>query len=370
MYRVMITTLVFALSASVSTKAQEKPAVVKNVTVYREAGRFAGWPANNGMWSWANEIVVGFSLGYHDDDGRSSHPIKGPTTQRQARSVDGGETWTIEVPSFLNEDGSELEESECPGGIDFTHPDFGLKFRTGSASFYYTLDRCRTWHGPYSFPSFGRKGVLARTDYIVNGKHDLLVFLTSPKENGKEGWPFCARTQDGGKTWEHVGWIGQQPPVDSHGYAIMPSTVRLESGAFLSVIRRSGAFDGTRRSWLECFLSPDEGKSWYMLGEPHIDNGGNPPSMITLQDGRIALTYGWRHDPYGLRARISEDQGQTWGREIVLRHDGDGWDLGYPRTIQRPDGKIVTLYYFKDASSKERYIAATIWAPGRPADGR
>ncbi len=129
------------------------------------------------------------------------------------------------------------------------------------------------------------------------------------------------------------------------------------------MIRRSGAFDGTRRSWLECFLSPDEGKSWYLLDEPHIDNSGNPPSMITLQDGRIALTYGWRHAPYGLRARISGDQGQTWGREIVLRHDGDSWDLGYPRTTQRPDGKIVMVYYFKDASSKERYIAATIWDP-------
>gem|GEM_PF-4111678 len=44
------------------------------------------------------------------------------------------------------------------------------------------------------------------------------------------------------------------------------------------------------------------------------------------------------------------------------------WDLGYPRTVQRPDGKIVTMYYFNDASSKERYIAATIWRPGRPRE--
>jgi len=88
--------------------------------------------------------------------------------------------------------------------------------------------------------------------------------------------------------------------------------------------------------------------------------------MIKLQDGRIALTYGWRLPPYGVRAMISEDEGQTWSDEIVLRHDGNSWDLGYPRTVQRPDGKIVTMCYFNDASSKERYISATIWSPGQP----
>ena len=37
--------------------------VLKNVTIYRESGRFAGWPANYGIWSWENEIVVGFTVG-------------------------------------------------------------------------------------------------------------------------------------------------------------------------------------------------------------------------------------------------------------------------------------------------------------------
>ena len=32
--------------------------------VHKQAGRFGGWPANNGIWSWGNEIVVGFKLGY------------------------------------------------------------------------------------------------------------------------------------------------------------------------------------------------------------------------------------------------------------------------------------------------------------------
>ena len=50
-----------------------------------------------------------------------------------------------------------------------------------------------------------------------------------------------------------------------------------------------------------------------------------------MRDGRIACVYGYRLPPFGLRARLSEDGGRTWGREIVLRDDGGSWDLGYPR---------------------------------------
>ena len=41
----------------------------------KEEGRFAGWPANHGIWSWGNEILVGFSAGYHRDLGPNLHNI-------------------------------------------------------------------------------------------------------------------------------------------------------------------------------------------------------------------------------------------------------------------------------------------------------
>ncbi|MCC6154965.1 MAG: exo-alpha-sialidase [Candidatus Hydrogenedentes bacterium] len=354
------------LMACAFASAQSEP--IKNVVVFKETNKFAGWPANNGMWSWGNEMVVGFVVGAFDDDKVGGHPIKAPQTQRQARSLDGGETWAVERPSFLDENEKEADPVALKDKMDFTDPNFAFKFRSQDPAFYYSTDRCKTWNGPYTFPNFDRPGVLARTDYIVNGKHDMFAFLTSPKDDGKEGWPYCARTLDGGLTWELQGWIGKQPPVNSYGYAIMPSTVRLKSGAILSIIRHGGQFDGKKSWWIDAYLSPDEGKSWYLLDGPKIDNAGNPASMIRLADGRIALTYGWRHAPYGLRARISDDEGQTWGNEIVLRHDGARWDLGYPRSVQRPDGKVVTCIYFNDATAKERYIAATIWNPSATSE--
>ena len=91
--------------------------------------------ANNGMWSWGNEMVVAFTLGYHDDDKAESHPIKGPTTVRQARSLDGGETWAVEVPSFLDDGGNEPQPVDCPGNIDFHASGFRAAFPSRAAEF-------------------------------------------------------------------------------------------------------------------------------------------------------------------------------------------------------------------------------------------
>lgn len=360
--------LVVCLVGAGGRASAESPGPVKNVTVYSAPGRYAGWPANNGIWSWGDEIVVAFHLGYHKEQG-GGHPIDrdAPQARRQARSRDGGETWVLEVPSYLDRDEKEKDAVPSPGGIDFTQSDFALMMRMedsngGFSRFYWSNDRCRSWKGPFQLPTFDRPGVMARTDVLVDGRHELTAFLTSAKDAGREGWPFAARTTDGGKSWNFLSWIGEQP--SEGGYAIMPSTVRLSPTELFTYIRCRTMVDGKKTFRIEPYRSHDNGKSWQIESANIIDNGGNPPHMIRLKDGRLALTFGWRKMPYGIRARLSSDGGKSWTDDIVLRDDGGSWDLGYPRTVQRPDGKVVTAYYFNDSHQKERYIAATIWNPG------
>ncbi|TNF74071.1 MAG: hypothetical protein EP302_03295, partial [Bacteroidetes bacterium] len=89
---------------SVSGKAETLNSEVvpaENRIVYYEPGRFGGWPANNGAWAWGNEILVGFELGYHNADISGGHAIRDdlPSRGALARSLDGGLTWQVEVPS-------------------------------------------------------------------------------------------------------------------------------------------------------------------------------------------------------------------------------------------------------------------------------
>lgn len=361
--------------SSANKSPQKHPPQVQHVKVYYEPGRFGGWPANHGIWSWDDEIVVGFSAGYYKDLGTERHNIDHdkPEEHLLARSKDGGITWTIENPAeqgalipvgtalhgVMPPNLKEKPWQDCPGGIDFTHPDFAMTLRmtdtnAGPSRFYYSTDRGRTWKGPFRLPLFGQQGIAARTDYVVTGEHECLLFLTASKRNGREGRPLCVRTMDGGKTWSFVSWIGDEPK----GYAIMPSTIRLGPSELLTSIRCREE----NKSWIDSYRSVDGGQSWKDNGRPVPNTGeGNPPSMIRLTDGRVCLTYGYRASPFGIRARLSSDGGRTWDDEIVLRDDGGGRDVGYPRTIQRRDGKLVTVYYFHDSPQGDRYIAATIW---------
>jgi hypothetical protein len=37
--------------------------------------------------------------------------------------------------------------------------------------------------------------------------------------------------------------------------------------------------------------------------------------------------------------------------------------LGYPRSIVRPDGKVMANYYFNASRDEDRTIQATFWTP-------
>jgi hypothetical protein len=363
------------VSAAAEPPGVTSPGPVKHVTVYKEDGRFGGWPANHGIWSWGDEILVGFEAGYLEPKERG-HAIDyaRPAVHALARSLDGGETWTIETPPGLRPPpgqrvarvptGSDGKPTlPFTGTMDFAKPGFALTARmldihVGPSRFYSTEDRGRTWQGPFEVPTFGHQGIAARTDYLVEGPRTLTMFLTAAKHSdGKQGRVLCVRTTDGGRTWTLVSPVGPEPPPGQK--AIMPSSVRLDERTILTAVRLVGSID--------LYRSGDNGRTWAFVGKPVPGTGannGNPPCLTRLTDGRLALTYGYRSAPYGIRARLSADDGRSWGREIVLRQDGGAWDLGYARTVQRPDGKLVTVYYFNDRPDQERYIAATIWDPG------
>ncbi|MHC4363212.1 MAG: hypothetical protein ACYSTZ_10315, partial [Planctomycetota bacterium] len=88
---------VFLLAVSpcyAGSRVPAKSSTLEHGVVFSESDKFAAWPANNGVWSWGDEILVGFTYGrYKVKDG---HDIEKPQFNVLGRSTDGGRTWKIE----------------------------------------------------------------------------------------------------------------------------------------------------------------------------------------------------------------------------------------------------------------------------------
>jgi hypothetical protein len=354
---------------------------IEHGIVAGESGKFCGWPANNGVWTWddGKEILVGFSFGNfveqagHNIEGKTSHA--GGALSRLARSADGGRTWNVEDPSHFVGDGNEV--APAPGGIAFDHPGFAMRVvgtgyhgtKDPQGSFFVSSDRGKAWRGPFRFgalmdaPNLNEMNCTARTGYLVTGRDSCLVFMSArPKVNGgSRDKTFVAETTDGGKTFHFISWIA---PLDDPYRAVMPSVAKTTNGTIVAALRRRTT--DTDVNWVDCYGSGDNGRTWSFLsrvGETG-DHNGNPPALAILKDGRLACAYGDR-TRVKLYARLSADGGKTWADEMVVRDDFqddkfDDKDFGYPRLVQNDRGELVAMYYWATSKQFHHHIAATI----------
>jgi hypothetical protein len=119
--------------------------------------------------------------------------------------------------------------------------------------------------------------------------------------------------------------------------------------------------------WTDMIVSLDGGRTWRFLSR--VNDWGAPGDIVERSDGRLVCVYGYRIPPQGVRYRVSEDGGRTWGSEVILRDDGGSWDLGYPRVIEHERGKLLTVYYMNlrndpiQMNGGVRHIAQTVFSP-------
>lgn len=131
-----------------------------------------------------------------------------------------------------------------------------------------------------------------------------------------------------------------------------PALCMTPSGRLIVYARTGGLGDRIATAY-----SDDRGHSWspYRIHETQ----GHPVHPLWLPDGRLLLTYGYRHPPYGVRARIVEDPlAFDEAEEIILRDDGQSTDLGYPWAATLPDGDVLVTYYWEQPDGT-RQIEAT-----------
>lgn len=364
---------------------------IEHAVVFRDDNWFCAWPFNGGFWQFADgELAVGFFRGPCDytTPGAANHG----TVDREhvvVRSRDGGRIWPAAslTSSFFQDDLAQTMRGTKPSvaaeqGYDhradgfcvmggFGHPP------TGATHLAYAListDRARTWSKPHRMPTgivrtHGFKLLSARPSYIIRPDGMLLLFCHGARvpftdadfhiETGvSNGVVFGS--WDGGGSWGIIGEIPAEPATPG---LVMPSPLLLDDGTILVSARRQ--YDGPS-AHATIHESKDGGRTWRFISR--VNDWGAPAHLSQLPDGRIVCTYGYRQKPWGVRARVSDDRGRSWSTEIILRDDGGSWDLGYPRTQVRPDGSLVSVYYFNSKTDTiqhdggVRHIAATLWA--------
>src|SRR5262249_7927156 len=105
--------------------------------------------------------------------------------------------------------------------------------------------------------------------------------------------------------------------------------------------------------------STDCGRSF----QPWEDAGfqGHPHHALGLADKRVLLVYGYRHTPFGIRARLLDPECRNINSapEFIVRHDGGNGDLGYPWATSLSKQRVLVVYYFNQGNGT-RHIAGSV----------
>ncbi|MBL1409412.1 sialidase family protein [Sphingobacterium faecale] len=218
----------------------------------------------------------------------------------------------------------------------------------------------KTWQGPIYPPAisqevnhdmYGNKVPVYNRGALVEGKNGRLYWVVAATDNAetKKTSNYLMVSDDKGKTWKYQAVVAQDPKISFNETSIYETP----KGDLVAFLRTAGYDDQA------CIArSTDRGNSfeWKSMGFK-----GHPLQALRLPDNRVLIVYGYRHKPFGIRARVlnAECTDFETSEEIVLRDDAGSGDIGYPWAVQLDKNKVLVTYYFNKENGT-RYIAGTV----------
>lgn len=280
-------------------------------------------------------------------------------------SEDGGESWALRATISQHEPGTN--RMNCAVGLAangdllavvsgwndrqpvgvYTAFDNAVTLRPWV---YRSADGGHTWRKTGDMPETGQKhAYIPYGDLHYAGDGALCVSAYTQDADDRPS-AFLFRSYDDGESW------GDKTSLHPAGNET--AIYHLGDGHWLAAARVE------RQVQVELLDSFDDGRSW--SARPALTQPNQVPAhLLRLRDGRLLCCYGSRIEgQYGVEARCSLDEGQTWEPPLHLG-DMPDWDGGYPSSIEREDGVIVTAYYSHCAEAAEYSYRMTVvlWTP-------
>lgn len=224
-----------------------------------------------------------------------------------------------------------------------------------------SVDGGRTWNGPIypaSVPAdiqvdiFGNKLPAYNRGVLCEGKNGCIYWAVAAKDSDSPSKTsvYLMISDDQGLSWNYSAPIADDKKISFDETSII-ETPKGDLVAFLRTADMPNEYSCIARS-------TDGGKSfqWQSLGFY-----GYPLHAMRLPDNRVLLTYGYRHKPYGIRARILNAECTDFASapEFTIRDDGGSGDLGYSWSEMIDQNRVLVVYYFNH-NNGNRYIAGTI----------
>lgn len=229
-----------------------------------------------------------------------------------------------------------------------------------------SADAGKSWQGPILPPHVGADNT---PDIFGNPVHAYNRGAMCEGRDGRLYWVVAANTDtnprrtethllisaDQGRTWENSCPVATDPKVTFNETSLYETP----KGDLVAFIRTANFEDHTVVA-----RSTDRGRSF----QPWQDAGwqGHPHYALRLPDKRVLLVYGYRHPPFGIRARVLDAECSDFATapELVLRDDGGNGDLGYPWATMVSKNRALAVYYF-NVGNGTRHIAGTLLEIGR-----
>lgn len=377
---------------------------VRHIKVCGSKDTYCGHPRQGGIFNFGDaEIAVihsHASCAYQDPLDVSHSFINGYASRAKIllqRSLDNGETWPQENNVVIFDASASLAarrqwllaEARERSEMDMSRPESVFYFgrtpldepvsETSQPSMVCfvlrSIDKGRNWEDrPLAVePPPGMHHVHKDNHPVVRMPDGSFLAAMSTAPPGQVS---LYGSDDNGMTWNFLSTVARDATgLGRPTYAALLLVPRGRLLCFALNIFGQGHFIGMAHS-------DDGGYSWSEL-RPIVVWGHSPwlarrkpgaygyyayyrsPWPMWLQDGRLLLLFARRKPPCGIGGLVSEDEGQSWSEEFILRDDGSSDDLGYPVATQLDDGRIFTAYYFTLEDGNKfggsRFIAGTFF---------